>query len=135
MKSIIIIFLVLSFSLLQSPSFASGSYTITVEQIDSLSQNLTALKELIVNLRQKLETYKQDLLVTEKDLQVSQLKLEKAENESNTFILKLTDHQRKLKEQSELLNNAKTSLKRLRRKDKAKNVLFGIIIAVLAWNR
>jgi len=131
----ILICLALSLVLCSSPLFARESYTITVAQIDNLSQNLRALKDLIQSLRQQLDSYKQTLQTTEKELQVSQLRLEKAENESNTFILRLSDQQKKLTEQSSLLKNANKSLKRLRRKDKAKNILFALIIGGLLATR
>ncbi len=134
MKKILIIsvfLLVLS----ASPLFARESYTITGEQISSLSANLTTLKELTQNLRLKLDSYKQALQATAQELQVSQLRLEKAENESNTFILRLSNQQTMLTEQSKSLNNAKTSLKRLRRKDKAKNILFMLILGAVIANK
>ena len=124
----ILICLVLSLLLCSSSLFARESYTITVAQVDSLSKNLQELKDLITLLRQNLDNYKQTLQATEKELQVSQSNLVKAENESNVFILKLDNQLTMLTEQSDLLKSAKRSLKRLRRKDKAKNVLFGILI-------
>ena len=135
LKYRILIILALSWVLSASPLFARESYTITGAQISSLSANLTTLKDLTIKLRLKLDSYKQALQATAQELQVSQLRLEKAENESNTFILRLSNQQTMLTEQSKSLCNAKTSLKRLRRKDKAKNILFAIIIGALATRR
>ena len=135
LKYRILIILALSWVLSASPLFARESYTITGAQISSLSANLTTLKDLTIKLRLKLDSYKQALQATAQELQVSQLRLEKAENESNTFILRLSNQQTMLTEQSKSLSNAKTSLKRLRRKDKAKNILFAIIIGALATRR
>lgn len=114
--------------------FARESYTITVEQIESLSANLEALNSLIKSLRQRLDNYKRELQATAQALETSEARLVRAENESNTFILTLKKQEAKLTEQSGLLKNAKTSLKRLRRRDKAKNVLFVLILgAVVAY--
>ena len=135
LKYRILIILALSWVLSASPLFARESYTITGAQISSLSANLTTLKDLTIKLRLKLDSYKQALQATAQELQVSQLRLEKAENESNTFILRLSNQQTMLTEQSKSLSNAKTSSKRLRRKDKAKNILFAIIIGALATRR
>lgn len=135
LKYRILIILALSWVLSASPLFARESYTITGAQISSLSANLTTLKDLTIKLRLKLDSYKQALQATAQELQVSQLRLEKAENESNTFILRLSNQQTMLTEQSKSLSNAKTSLRRLRRKDKAKNILFAIIIGALATRR
>lgn len=118
-----------------SPLFARESYTITGEQISSLSANLTTLKELTISLRLKLDSYKQALQATAQELQASQLRLEKAESESNTFILRLSNQQTMLTEQSKSLNSAKASLKRLRRKDKAKNILFVLILGAVIANK
>ena len=134
MKKLLIISVFL-WVLSASPLFARELYTITGEQISSLSANLTTLKELTQNLRLKLDSYKQALQATAQELQVSQLRLEKAENESNTFILRLSNQQTMLTEQSKSLNNAKTSLKRLRRKDKAKNILFMLILGAVIANK
>jgi len=134
MKKLLIIS-VLLLVLSASPLFARESYTITGAQIAKLSENLTTLKELTQTLRLKLDSYKQALQATAQELQVSQLRLEKAESESNTFILKLSNQQAMLTEQSKSLSNAKTSLKRLRRKDKAKNILFMLILGAVVANK
>lgn len=135
MKKLTLVCLALSLLLCSSPLFAQESYTITVAQVDSLSQNLQELKDLITLLRLNLDSYKQTLQATEKELQVSRSNLVKAENESNTFILSLANQQKMLTEQSGLLKSAKKSLRRLRRKDKAKNVLFAIIVGALVYRR
>lgn len=134
MKKLLIISVFL-WVLSASPLFARESYTITGEQISSLSANLTTLKELTQTLRLKLDSYKQALQATAQELQVSQLRLEKAESESNTFILRLSNQQMMLTEQSKSLSNAKASLKRLRRKDKAKNILFMLILGAVIANK
>jgi len=134
MKKILIISVFL-WVLSASPLFARESYTITGAQISSLSANLTTLKELTISLRLKLDSYKQALQATAQELQVSQLRLEKAESESNTFILRLSNQQTMLTEQSKSLSNAKASLKRLRRKDKAKNILFMLILGAVIANK
>ena len=134
MKKLLIIS-VLLLVLSASPLFARESYTITGAQIAKLSENLTTLKELTQTLRLKLDSYKQALQATAQELQVSQLRLEKAESESNTFILRLSNQQTMLTEQSKSLSNAKTSLKRLRRKDKAKNILFMLILGAVVANK
>jgi len=132
-----LIALLLLFSLSLSLSlFAQESYTITVAQLESLSQNLEALNSLIKSLRQRLDSYKRELQATAQELQESELRLVKAENESNTFILTLKKQETRLKEQAGLLKNAKTSLKRLRRRDRTKNILFALIIGgIVAMNR
>jgi len=134
MKKLLIISVFL-WVLSASPLFARESYTITGAQISSLSANLTTLKELTQTLRLKLDSYKQALQATAQELKVSEAKLEKAESESNTFILRLSNQQTMLTEQSKSLNNAKTSLKRLRRKDKAKNILFMMILGAVIANK
>jgi len=134
MKKILIISVFL-WVLSASPLFARESYTITGAQISSLSANLTTLKELTISLRLKLDSYKQALQATAQELKVSEAKLEKAESESNTFILRLSNQQTMLTEQSKSLSNAKTSLKRLRRKDKAKNILFMLILGAVIANK
>lgn len=128
---VIVTFLLLLPFMSSSSLFAQESYTITKAQIGSLSANLTTLKDLITNLRLNLDSYKQELQVTALELQQSEGKLELAENESNIFILKLQNQQNLLTEQSKSLANAKTSLKRLRRKNRAKDVLFALIIGGL----
>lgn len=134
MKKILIISVFL-WVLSASPLFARESYTITGAQISSLSANLTTLKELTISLRLKLDSYKQALQATAQELKVSEAKLEKAESESNTFILRLSNQQTMLTEQSKSLSNAKASLKRLRRKDKAKNILFMLILGAVIANK
>ena len=134
MKKLLIISVFL-WVLSASPLFARESYTITGEQISSLSANLTTLKELTQTLRLKLDSYKQALQATAQELKVSEAKLEKAESESNTFILRLSNQQTMLTEQSKSLSNAKTLLKRLRRKDKAKNILFMLILGAVIANK
>lgn len=121
-------FLVLSLWLCLSPAFALASYTITEAQVERLSENLATLNSLIVSLRAKLDNYKQELQATAQELKQSEARLVKAENESNTFILTLKKQEMTLTEQSKSLQSAKASLKRLRRKDNAKNILFGLII-------
>lgn len=128
--------LLLSLLLLPSlRSFAGESYTITGAQIASLSQNLTTLKGLTLSLRQQLWNSNQELQAIAQELKASEAKLERAEDESNTFILKLVNQQNKLTEQSKSLTTAKKSLKRLRRRDKAKNILFMLIIGGLVASR
>lgn len=127
----LLIFLLLSAFCLSSPLFARESYTITVAQVEALSANLTTLNSLITSLRAKLDNYKQELQATAQELKQSELRLVKAENESNTFILTLKKQEATLTEQSKSLQSAKKSLKRLRRKDKAKNLLFMLIIGGL----
>lgn len=128
--------LLLSLLLLPSlRSFAEESYTITGAQIASLSQNLTTLKGLTLSLRQQLWNSNQELQAIAQELKASEAKLERAEDESNTFILKLVNQQNKLTEQSKSLTTAKKSLKRLRRRDKAKNILFMLIIGGLVASR
>lgn len=127
----LLIFLLLSAFCLSSPLFARESYTITVAQVEALSANLTTLNSLISCLRAKLDNYKQELQATAQELKQSELRLVKAENESNTFILTLKKQEATLTEQSKSLQSAKKSLKRLRRKDKAKNLLFMLIIGGL----
>ena len=134
MKKLLIISVFL-WVLSASPLFARESYTITGEQISSLSANLTTLKELTQTLRLKLDSYKQALQATAQELKVSEAKLEKAESESNTFILRLSNQQTMLTEQSKSLSNAKASLKRLKRKDKAKNILFMLILGAVIANK
>lgn len=134
-KQLIALLLLFSLSL-SLPLFAQESYTITVAQLESLSQNLEALNGLIKSLRQRLDNYKRELQATAQELKQSEARLVKAENESNTFILTLTKQQATLKEQAGLLKNAKTSLKRLRRRDRTKNILFALIIGgLVAMNR
>jgi Skp family chaperone for outer membrane proteins len=132
---IALMLLALSLWLCLSPAFARESYTITVAQVERLSENLTTLKELVLSLRAKLDSYKQELQATAQELQASQLQLVKAENESNTFILTLKKQEMTLTEQSKSLQSAKVSLKRLRRRNKAKDILFGLIIVGLAAYR
>ena len=127
--------LALSLWLCLSPAFARESYTITVAQMERLSENLATLNSLIVSLRAKLDNYKQELQATAQELKQSEARLVKAETESNTFILTLKKQEMTLTEQSKSLQSAKASLKRLRRKDKAKNILFGLIIVGLAAYR
>lgn len=128
----LLICLLLSALCCSSPLFARESYTITEAQVESLSANLTTLNSLTTSLRAKLDNYKQELQATAQELKQSELRLVKAENESNTFILTLKKQEATLIEQSKSLQTAKKSLKRLRRKDKAKNILFGLIIVGLA---
>jgi chromosome segregation ATPase len=128
MKKYSLILLVLSLLFCSSLAFARESYTITGAQVASLSQNLMILKDLTLKLRQNLDSYKQELQATAQELKQSEAKLELAEKESNIFILNLTNQQTMLTEQSKSLKSAKVSLKRLRRKDKAKNILFMILI-------
>jgi septal ring factor EnvC (AmiA/AmiB activator) len=123
-----LICLLLSVLCCSSPLFARESYTITVAQVEALSANLTTLNSLVISLRAKLDSYKQELQATAQELRESENKLVKAENESNTFILTLKKQEATLTEQSQSLQTAKKSLKRLRRKDNAKNILFGLII-------
>ena len=137
LKSIrtLLICLLLSAFCCSSPLFARESYTITVAQVEALSENLRTLNDLITSLRAKLDNYKQELQATAQELQLSENRLVKAENESNTFILTLKKQEATLTEQSKSLQSAKKSLRRLRRKDKAKNILFGLIIVGLAAYR
>jgi hypothetical protein len=44
----------------------------------------------------------------------------------------LDNQQKRLAEQSKSLQSAKTSLKRLRRKDRAKNILFVVLLGAAA---
>jgi uncharacterized protein (DUF3084 family) len=132
---IALICLLLSAFCFSSPLFARESYTITVAQVEALSTNLTTLNSLITSLRAKLDNYKQELQATAQELKQSELRLVKAENESNTFILTLKKQEATLTEQSKSLQTAKKSLKRLRRKDKAKNLLFMLIIGGLITYR
>lgn len=127
--------LVLSLWLCLSPAFARESYTITVAQVERLSENLATLNSLIVSLRAKLDNYKRELQATAQELKQSEARLVKAETESNTFMLTLKKQEMTLTEQSKSLQSAKASLKRLRRKDKAKNILFGLIIVGLTAYR
>ena len=128
---IALVCLLLSALFCLSPLFAQASYTITEAQITALSANLQTLNDLITNLRAKLDSYKQELQATAQELQLSENRLIKAENESNTFILALKKQEATLTEQSKSLQSAKQSLKRLRRKDKAKNLLFMLVIGGL----
>jgi septal ring factor EnvC (AmiA/AmiB activator) len=128
---IALVYLLLSALFCLSPVFAHRSYTITEAQITALSENLQTLNDLITSLRAKLDGYKQELQATSQELRESENKLVKAENESNTFILTLKRQEATLTEQSKSLQSAKQSLKRLRRKDKAKNLLFMLIIGGL----
>lgn len=123
--------LLLSALFCSSPVFAQRSYTITEAQITALSENLQTLNDLITSLRAKLDSYKQELQATAQELAQSEARLVKAENESNAFILTLKKQEVTLIEQSKSLQSAKQSLKRLRRKDKAKNLLFMLIIGGL----
>ena len=132
---IAIVFLALSLWLGLSPVFAQGSYAITEAQITALSANLQTLNDLITNLRAKLDSYKQELQATAQELQLSESRLVKAENESNTFILTLKKQEATLTEQSKSLQSAKTSLRRLRRRNKAKDILFMLIIGGLVAYR
>lgn len=132
---IALICLALSLWLCLSPAFARESYTITVAQVERLSENLTTLKELVLSLRAKLDSYKRELQATAQELKQSEARLIKAENESNTFILTLKKQEMTLTEQSKSLQSAKASLKRLRRRNKAKDILFGLIIVGLAAYR
>ena len=132
---ITLVFLALSLWLCLSPAFARESYTITEAQITALSANLQTLNDLITNLRAKLDSYKRELQATSQELQLSESRLVKAENESNTFILTLKKQEATLTEQSKSLQNAKASLKRLRRRNKAKDILFTLIIVGLAAYR
>ena len=133
LKSVILIamFLLLSLYMPLSSAFAQASYTITEAQITALSTNLQTLNDLITSLRAKLDSYKQELQATAQELQLSENRLVKAENESNTFILTLKKQEATLTEQAKSLQSAKQSLKRLRRKDRAKNLLFMLIIGGL----
>jgi DNA repair ATPase RecN len=106
-----------------------------VAQVEALSANLTTLNSLVISLRAKLDSYKQELQATAQELQLSENRLVKAENESNTFILTLKKQEATLTEQSKSLQSAKASLKQLRRKDKAKDILFGLIIVGLVVYR
>lgn len=126
-----IIFFIFFSAFCASPVFARESFTITVAQVEALTTSLTTLKNLTVNLCRKLESYKQGLQVTAQELAASQQELKLVKGESNTFILKLNNQQKTLLMQSESLNNAKKSLKRLRRRNKAKDILFGLIIGGL----
>jgi septal ring factor EnvC (AmiA/AmiB activator) len=128
MKKYSLILLVLSLLFCSSLAFARESYTITGAQVASLSQNLTTLKSLTQELRQKLGSYDMRLQATALELEQSQTELETAKDECKTFILRLNNQQTMLTEQSKSLKSAKVSLKRLRRKDKAKNILFMILI-------
>ena len=128
---IALICLLLSALCFLSPLYARESYTITVAQVEALTTNLTTLNSLITSLRAKLDSYKQELQATAQELEQSELKLVKAENESNTFILTLKKQEATLTEQSKSLQSAKTSLKRLRRRNKAKDILFTLIIGGL----
>ena len=130
-----LICLLLSVLCCSSPLYARESYTITVAQVEALTTSLTTLKNLTINLCQKLESYKQGLQVTAQELAASQQELKLVKGESNTFILKLNNQQKTLLMQSESLNNAKKSLKRLKRRNKAKDILFGLIIVGLAAYR
>ena len=129
---IALICLALSLCLCLSPAFARESYTITVAQVERLSENLATLNSLIVSLRAKLDSYKRELQATAQELKQSEARLVKAENESNTFILTLKKQEATLTEQSKSLQSAKASLMRLRRRNKAKDILFGLIIVGLA---
>lgn len=133
-KILAITLLVLSLSSCSSALFARESYTITKAQIGSLSANLATLKDLTVQLRLKLNNYKQGLLTTSQELKQSEAKLELAESESNIFILRLSNQQNLLTEQSKSLTTAKKSLKQLRRRDKAKDILFMILIGAAVAN-
>lgn len=128
---IALICLLLSALCCLSPLYARESYTITVAQVERLSENLTTLNDLITSLRAKLDNYKRELQATARELQLSEIRLVKAENESNTFILTLKKQEATLTEQSKSLQNAKASLKRLRRRNKAKDILFTLIIGGL----
>lgn len=128
---IALICLLLSALCCLSPLYARESYTITVAQVESLTTSLTTLKNLTINLCQKLESYKQGLQVTAQELAASQQELKLVKGESNTFILKLNNQQKTLLMQSESLKNAKQSLKRLNRRNKAKDILFTLIIGGL----
>jgi prefoldin subunit 5 len=114
-----------------SPLYARESYTITVAQVEALTKSLTTLKNLTISLCQKLESYKQGLQVTAQELAASQQELKLVKSESNTFILKLNNQQKTLLMQSESLTSAKKSLKRLRRRNRAKDILFTLIIGGL----
>ena len=128
---IALVCLVLSLWLCLSPAFARESYTITKAQITTLSENLQVLNGLITSLRTKLSNYKRELRVIAEELAASQKQLVKAENESNTFMLTLKKQETTLTEQLKSLQNAKTSLKRLKRRNKAKDILFALIIGGL----
>ena len=132
---IALVFLAVSLVCCLSPLYAQASYTITEAQITALSANLQTLNDLITSLRAKLDSYKQELQATAQELAQSEARLVKAENESNTFILTLKKQEATLTEQSKSLKNAKVSLRRLRRKDKAKNILFGLVIVGLVIYR
>ena len=135
-KSALVLIMVFCLSLLsQLPVSAEESYTITKVQIKALSENLTTLKELVLSLRAKLDSYKQELQATAQELQLSESRLVKAETESNVFILTLKKQEVTLTEQSKSLQSAKASLERLRRRNKAKDILFGLIIVGLAAYR
>lgn len=128
---IALVCLALSLWLCLSPLYARESYTITEAQITALSANLQTLNDLITSLRTKLDNYKRELRVTAEELTASQNQLVKAENESNTFILTLKKQEQTLTEQSKSLQSAKQSLKRLKRRNKAKDILFTLIIGGL----
>lgn len=130
-KSALILIICLSLSFCASASFGQESYTITKVQIKALSENLTTLKELVLSLRQKLDNYKNQLHLTAQELQASQLQLLKAETESNTFILTLKKQEMRLQEQSSSLINVNKSLKKLRQKEKIKNIFFTAIVGYL----
>lgn len=133
LKSIhtLLICLLLSAFFCSSPLFAQESYTITEAQVEALTKSLTTLKNLTISLCQKLESYKQGLQVTAQELAASQQELKLVKSESNTFILKLNNQQKTLLMQSESLTSAKKSLKRLRRRNRAKDILFTLIIGGL----
>lgn len=131
----VLICLLLSVFCYSSPLFARESYTITVAQVEALTKSLTTLKNLTISLCQKLESYKQGLQVTAQELAASQQELKLVKSESNTFILKLNNQQKTLLMQSESLTSAKKSLKRLRRRNRAKDILFGLIIVGLTAYR
>ena len=128
---IVLICLLLSALCCLSPLYARESYTITVAQVEALSENLATLNSLITSLRAKLDNYKRELQATAQELKQSEARLVKAETESNTFILTLKKQEATLTEQSKSLQSAKASLKRLRRRNKAKDILFGLIIGGL----
>ena len=131
-KSALVLIMVLCLSLFSPlPVSAEESYTITKVQIKALSENLTTLKELVLSLRQKLDNYKIQLQLTAQELQASQLQLLKAENESKTFILTLKKQEIRLQEQSSSLIIVNKSLKKLRQKEKIKNIFFTAIVGYL----
>ena len=107
----------------------SQSFTISQEQIQALSTNLSTLKSLTLQLRQNLNSYKQTLQLTMNELQASQSDLTAARNEcgvSEKIAKSATDVDRAVA----IIEDCETIIEASRRRDSIKNVLFVTLLAL-----